>query len=207
VSRFLSPDGRCYTFDSRANGYARGEGVGVVYLKPLADAIRDGDTIRGVIRNTGVNQDGKTAGITLPSRDAQEALMRSVYKGAGLNPLETSYVEAHGTGTPAGDPLEAAAISNVFGPGRPIDEPLIVGSIKTNVGHLEGASGVAGLIKTILMMENQLILPNRNFEKANERIPLKKWKLKVRITDTIGTFSVTPADVYIGTNYCGALGI
>lgn len=105
--------------------------------------------------------------------------MRSVYRNAGLNPLETSYVEAHGTGTPAGDPIETAAISNIFGPGRSTDEPLYIGSIKTNIGHLEGASGVAGLIKTILMMENQCILPNRNFEKPNENIHLEKWKLKV----------------------------
>ncbi|PVH89083.1 putative polyketide synthase [Cadophora sp. DSE1049] len=179
MMRFLSPDGRCYTFDSRANGYARGEGVGVVFIKPLANAIRDGDTIRAVIRNTGVNQDGKTAGITLPSQASQQELMGSVYRNAGLNPLETSYVEAHGTGTPAGDPIETAAISNIFGPGRSTDEPLYIGSVKTNIGHLEGASGVAGLIKTILMMENQCILPNRNFEKPNENIHLEKWKLKV----------------------------
>ncbi|MCJ1244041.1 hypothetical protein MMC30_001238 [Trapelia coarctata] len=180
--RFLSPDGRCYTYDHRANGYSRGEGAACIILKPLAEALRNGDTIRGIIRNTGTNQDGKTHGITLPSSEAQESLVRRVYKEAGLDPARTGYVEAHGTGTPAGDPLEAAALSKVFGPGRPASQPLVVGSIKTNIGHLEGASGLAGLIKTVLMLENNLILPNVNFEKANPSIPLHEWKLKVPAT-------------------------
>ncbi|KAG9606254.1 polyketide synthase, partial [Aureobasidium melanogenum] len=177
--RFLSPDGRCYSFDHRANGYARGEGAVCVVLKPLADALRDGDTIRAVIRNTGCNQDGMTNGITIPNREAQEALITSVYANAGLDPVDTTYVEAHGTGTPAGDPLETAALSSVFCPNRPIDEPLVIGSIKSNMGHLEGASGLAGLVKLILMLENKMYLPNRNFEKANPRIPLQDWKLRV----------------------------
>ncbi|MCJ1393661.1 hypothetical protein MMC18_006537 [Xylographa bjoerkii] len=177
--RFLSPDGRCFTYDHRANGYSRGEGAACLILKPLEEALRDGDTIRGIIRNTGTNQDGKTNGITLPSSEAQERLMRSVYTGAGLDPLYTTYVEAHGTGTAVGDPLEAAALSRVFGPGRSHSEPLVVGSVKTNIGHLEGASGLAGLIHTVLMLENGLISPNLNFEKANAGIPLYDWKLKV----------------------------
>ncbi|KAH8799346.1 putative polyketide synthase [Xylogone sp. PMI_703] len=179
MMRFMSPDGRCYTFDDRANGYARGEGVGCVILKPLEDALRDGDTIRAVIRGTGSNQDGKTSGITLPSGTAQELLIRSVYESAGLDPLETSYVEAHGTGTSAGDPLEAGALSRVFCPARSSDEPLRIGSIKTNIGHLEGASGIAGVIKTILMLENKILLPHRNFKNPNPRIPFHDWKLKV----------------------------
>jgi len=180
--RFLSPDGRCYTYDHRANGYSRGEGVACVILKPLAEALRNGDTVRGVIRNTGTNQDGKTNGITLPNSEAQDSLVRRVYREAGLDPARTGYVESHGTGTPAGDPLEAAALARVFGPGRPFSQPLVVGSIKTNIGHLEGASGLAGLIKTVLMLENNLILPNVNFEKANPSIPLHDWKLKVPTT-------------------------
>ena len=175
----MSPDGRCYTFDDRANGYARGEGVGCLILKPLQDALMDGDTIRAVIRGTGSNQDGKSSGITLPNIAAQEELIRSTYESAGLDPIETSYVEAHGTGTPAGDPLETGALSRVFSPNRLFDEPLRIGSIKTNVGHLEGASGIAGVIKTVLMLENDVILPNRNFQTANPRIPLYDWKLKV----------------------------
>ena len=178
--RFLSPDGRCYTFDDRANGYSRGEGVGCVLLKPLDEALKDGDTIRGVIRNTGVNQDGRTAGISLPNRQAQENLIESVYAKAGLDPRETSFVECHGTGTPAGDPLETAAISKVFGRNRPYDQPLRIGSVKTNVGHLEGASGVAGVIKAILMLENDIILPNRNFINGNPQIPFHGWKLTVK---------------------------
>lgn len=153
--------------------------MGCILLKPLEDALRDGDTIRAVIRNTAVNQDGKTPGISFPSRDAQEALIRSVYEKAGIDPLETSYVEAHGTGTRAGDPVEAAAISKAIAKDRPLNQPLMIGSVKANVGHLEGASGITGVIKCVLMLENGVIFPNRNFEKANERIPLYEWKLKV----------------------------
>lgn len=185
-ARFLSPDGRSYTYDHRANGYARGEGAACIVLKPLADALQDGDAIRAVIRNSGINQDGKTSGITLPSGEAQYSLISSVYKGAGLNPLDTTYVEAHGTGTPAGDPIEASALSRIFSPGRPQDQPLHVGSVKTNIGHLEGASGLAGVIKAVLMLENETILPNTNFEMPNPRIPLDEWKLTVSaITDAI----------------------
>lgn len=135
--------------------------------------------IRAVIRGTGSNQDGRTPGITLPSATAQETLIRDVYTRAGLCPSETEFVEAHGTGTQAGDPIETGAISRVFGLGRPQDDFLRIGSIKTNVGHLEGASGVAGAIKAVLMLENGTFLPNRNFEKINPRIPLVDWKLKV----------------------------
>ena len=181
MMRFLSPDGRCYTFDERANGYARGEGVGCLILKPLSDAIRDGDAVRAVIRGSASNQDGKTGGITLPNAAAQEDLIRSAYYAAGIDPLETEYVEAHGTGTQAGDPLETGALSRVLCEGRSPDNPLRVGSVKSNIGHLEGASGVAGVIKAILMLENRIFLPNRNFKKVNPRIPLEKWKLKVQL--------------------------
>ncbi|KAL9069652.1 MAG: hypothetical protein Q9157_006092 [Trypethelium eluteriae] len=177
--RFLSPDGRSYTYDHRANGYARGEGAACLVLKSLADAVRDGDPIRAIIRNSGVNQDGKTNGITLPSGDAQSSLITSVYETAGLDPLETSYVEAHGTGTAAGDPIEASALAKVFCKDRSLDQSLPVGSIKTNIGHLEGASGLAGVIKTVLMLENKFIVPNTNFEKANPNIPLDDWRLTV----------------------------
>ncbi|KAL9093844.1 MAG: hypothetical protein Q9165_003767 [Trypethelium subeluteriae] len=179
MMRFLSPDGRSYTYDHRANGYARGEGAACLVLKSLADAVRDGDPIRAIIRNSGVNQDGKTNGITLPSGDAQSSLITSVYESAGLDPLDTSYVEAHGTGTAAGDPIEASALAKVFCKDRSVDQSLAVGSIKTNIGHLEGASGLAGVIKTVLMLENKFIVPNTNFEKANPNIPLDDWRLTV----------------------------
>lgn len=148
-------------------------------IKPLDQALKAGDRIRAVIRNSGVNQDAKTPGITYPSAKAQEALAKKVYAQAGLNPLDTTYIESHGTGTQAGDPVEASAIHETFS--RTRSEPLMVGSIKTNVGHTEGASGVTGLIKTILMLEKEQILPNSGFEAPNKRIPLKTWNIEVML--------------------------
>ncbi|KAE8380488.1 hypothetical protein BDV26DRAFT_135722 [Aspergillus bertholletiae] len=176
---FLSPDGRSYAFDHRAKGYARGEGVATLVLKPLDKAIRDGDPIRAVIRGTGVNSDGRTAGITLPNGEAQEALIREVYQNARLDPIDTGYFEAHGTGTQAGDPMEAGAIHRVFTADRERSHPLYVGSIKTNIGHLEGASGLAGMVKAILCLEKGFIPPNMNYEKPNQRLDLEKWNLKI----------------------------
>ncbi|KAJ5770489.1 uncharacterized protein N7511_002540 [Penicillium nucicola] len=181
MMKFLSPDGKCYSFDERANGYARGEAIVCLILKPLASALRDKNTIRAVIRGTGSNQDGRTPGITLPSGAAQESLIRSVYARAGLDPSETEFVEAHGTGTQAGDPIETGAIGRVFGPGRSLDDRLRIGSIKTNVGHLEGASGIAGVIKAVLMLENRIFLPNCNFQTVNSRISLDDWRLKIQL--------------------------
>lgn len=176
---FLSPDGKCYSFDHRANGYSRGEGVGVVILKPLKKALEDGDTIRAVIRSTGVNQDGRTPGMTLPSKAAQEKLIRSVYDSAGLDLTTTGFVEAHGTGTPRGDPVEAAAIAAAWND-RKSETPLYIGAIKSNVGHLEGTSGVAGLIKAVQVLEKAIIPPNINFEKVNAKIFPEKWNIEVR---------------------------
>lgn len=181
LPRFFSPDGKSYAFDHRAAGYARGEGVASLVLKPLEDALRDGDPIRAVIRESVVNQDGRTAGITLPSREAQENLIRLAYAKSGLDPRDTGYVEAHGTGTRAGDPLEAGALSTVLGQGRPTGKPLYIGSVKTNIGHLEGTSGLAGIIKAVLTLERGVILPSLNFEKPNERIPLDELNLKVSL--------------------------
>lgn len=177
---FLSPDGKCYSFDHRANGYSRGEGVGVVVLKPLRQALQDGNTIRAVIRGSGVNQDGRTPGMTVPSKSAQEKLIRSVYASAGLDLSETDYVEAHGTGTAQGDPIEASAIAAAWST-RVASTPLYVGAVKTNIGHLEGASGVAGVIKTVLALENGVIPPNINFEKCNPKISLEDWNIKVSL--------------------------
>ncbi|KAH6699034.1 iterative type I polyketide synthase [Leptodontidium sp. MPI-SDFR-AT-0119] len=174
---FLSQEGRCFSFDHRANGYGRGEGVGSVIVKRLSDALRDGDTIRAVIRGIGVNQDGRTAGISLPSSQAQESLMRSVYANAGLDLTDTHMVEAHGTGTAAGDPLEASAIARTFA-SRSKDIPLYVGAIKSCIGHLEGGAGIAGIIKGTLILENGIIPPNSNFEKANPKIPIDKWNIR-----------------------------
>ena len=176
---FLSPDSKCQAFDHKANGYARGEGIASIILKPLDAALRDNDLIRGVIRGTAVNQDGRTPGITLPSMEAQVDLINSAYASAGLDMSETAYFEAHGTGTSAGDSLETGALATTFGKTRQKHNPLLVGTVKTNIGHVEGASGLAGLIKAIYVLEKGEIPGNLWFEKANPRIPMEEWKIKV----------------------------
>ncbi|KAK3352846.1 hypothetical protein B0T25DRAFT_580684 [Lasiosphaeria hispida] len=175
----ISKDGKSYAFDSRANGYGRGEGSATVVLKRLDDALRDGNPIRAIIRDTGVNQDGKTETITTPSGEAQENLIRSCYARAGLDPGHTTYFEAHGTGTPTGDPIEVKAIASVFKNTRSSDEPLRIGSVKTNIGHTETASGVAAIIKVALALEKGQIPPSINFEKPNAKLQLDEWRLKV----------------------------
>jgi len=176
---FLSPDGRCKAFDARANGYVRGEGAGIVLLKPLEAAIADGDPIHAVIRGSAVNQDGHSNGITQPRREAQEALIREACRRAGVAPAEIQYVEAHGTGTAVGDPIEASAIGSVLSDGRPADRPCIIGSLKTNVGHMEAAAGIAGLIKASLCLKNGQIPPNLHFRNPNPRIRFNELKLEV----------------------------
>jgi len=177
--RLLSPAGKSYAFDSRASGYGRGEGSATVILKRLDDALRDGDPIRAVIRGSGLNQDGKTDTITTPSQEAQEELIRTVYRKAGLDPSQTAYFEAHGTGTPTGDPIEARAIASVFKDCKTREQPLLIGSVKTNVGHTETSSGLASIIKVALALEKRQIPPSINFEKPNEQLHLEEWNLKV----------------------------
>ncbi|KAL9113103.1 MAG: hypothetical protein Q9227_002715 [Pyrenula ochraceoflavens] len=168
------------SFDDRANGYARGEGICVMALKSLEDALRDNDTIRAVIRGSGTNQDGRTPGIVSPSSDAQAALMKTVYESSGLNYNDTTYFEAHGTGTRVGDPLELGALAKTLATSsRKPKNSLYIGSVKTNIGHLEGCAGLAGLLKTILCIEKGTIVPSLNFENPNPSIPLDKWRLKV----------------------------
>ncbi|KAI1412497.1 putative FSP1 [Hypoxylon sp. FL1857] len=174
---FLSADGKSYAFDSRASGYGRGEGVATIVIKRLKDAIAAGDPIRAVIRETMLNQDGKTETITSPSQEAQEVLMRGCYRKAGVDPLSTQYFEAHGTGTPTGDPIEARAIASVFQPGR--TEALRIGSIKTNIGHTEATSGLASIIKVVLALEEGMIPPSINFESPNPQLVLDEWCMKV----------------------------
>ncbi|KGQ12279.1 Lovastatin nonaketide synthase [Beauveria bassiana D1-5] len=179
----FTPTGKTYAFDHRGqSGFACGEGVGCVVIKPLDQALRDNDKIRSVIVNTGINQDGKTVGLTSPSAIQQENLMREVYARAHISPSDVGFVEAHGTGTKVGDPLEATAIHNFFGQGRTKRSPLYLGSVKTNIGHLENASGLLSVIKSTLMLERNFILPNTNFEKANPAIPLDEWNIKVPTT-------------------------
>ncbi|OGE53444.1 hypothetical protein PENARI_c008G05255 [Penicillium arizonense] len=172
----LGPQGRSFSFDSRAEGYAQGEGVGTIVVKPLHTALRDGDSIRAVIRETGVNQDGRTSGITVPSADAQERLIREVYWRAGLDLEDTRLVEAHGTGTSTGDPIEAGALARAFKCRR--DTPLYIGTIKSSIGHLEGGSGVAGIIKAILTLESGIITPNYDMKQVNPKIPAADWGIK-----------------------------
>ncbi|KAB5559882.1 hypothetical protein GE09DRAFT_1236274 [Coniochaeta sp. 2T2.1] len=176
---FLSNDGKCYTFDSRANGYGRGEGVGIVVLKRLSDAIRDNDTIRGVIRGTSTNQDGRTSGITLPSSEAQVRNIRRCYANAGLDFDKTMFVECHGTGTQAGDPRELKAISDALCEQRDSETPMLVGSAKTNIGHLEGSAGVAGVIKAVMTIEKGRIPKHINFESWNPDIDHKTLKVDI----------------------------
>jgi acyl transferase domain-containing protein len=182
---FLSPDGLCYSFDHRASGYSRGEGTVAIVLKPLAQALHDGDVVRAVIRATGSNSDGRTPGLTQPSAEAQEMLIRDVYQKAGLSFKDTRYVEAHGTGTPIGDPIEIKAIGRVFGESRSPQNPLYVGSIKSNVGHLEGASGLAGLVKAVLALEKGTIPPNALFEKINPALEAERYHIRIP-TESIG---------------------
>ena len=175
----LSPDGRCQTFDARANGYVRSEGAGMVLIRPLSDALADGDLIYAVIRATGLNQDGRTPGLTVPSREAQEALVRDVCRKAGVDPAAIQYVEAHGTGTPVGDPIEANALGAVLGRGRPADRPCWIGSVKTNIGHLEAAAGIASLIKVALSLHHRQIPAHLHFHDPNPAIDFAALGLRV----------------------------
>ncbi len=166
----FSPDGRCATFDAAANGYVRSEGCGVVVLKRLTDAMRDGDTIWATIRGSAINHDGRTSGLTVPNSLSQQAVIRQALQNAQIEPSDVSYIEAHGTGTRLGDPIEMGALGAVFGNRQ---TPLIVGSVKTNIGHLESAAGIASLIKTVLALHHKHIPPNLHFHTPN---PLIDWQ-------------------------------
>ena len=175
----LSRDGRCRTFDAKADGYVRSEGGGVVVLKFLDQALKDGDRILAVVEASGVNCDGKTNGITVPSGQAQADLLEQVYTKSKIDPSELDFLEAHGTGTPIGDPIETWAIGNVLGKRRAPDHPLPMGSVKSNLGHLEAASGMAGLMKVLLAFRHRVIPPNLHFEEANPRIDFQDLNLRV----------------------------
>ena len=181
---FLSEDGYCKTFDASADGYARGEGAGCILLKPLSRAIADGDDIYTTIRATGINQDGHTLGITVPNPDSQTALIRRVCRLAGIGPDELQYVEAHGTGTPTGDPLEIKALHGALSENRAKSNKCYVGSVKTNIGHLEAAAGIAGLIKTALCIKHKTIVKNRHFKNVNPAIDLANLCIKIPIRKT-----------------------
>lgn len=175
----LSPTGQCFAFDARANGYVRGEGAGMILIKPLARAHRDGDRIYATIRATVVNQDGNTSSMTVPGKESQAAMLRQAYQQAGIDPSRVGYMEAHGTGTPVGDPIETRALGEVLCEGRSESEQCIIGSVKSNIGHLESGSGIAGLIKAALVLHNRQIPKNLNYETPNPNIPFKELKLEV----------------------------
>ena len=174
----LAPDGKCKTFDAAADGYVRGEGCGIVVLKRMSDAVRDGDQILASIRAAVINHDGASNGLTAPNGAAQEKLLRKALAKAQLDGRELTYVEAHGTGTVLGDPIELEAINAVYGE-RSADAPLYVGSTKTNIGHLEAAAGIAGLIKVVLMLQHREIPPHLNFDTSNPHIPWDDMSVEV----------------------------
>jgi myxalamid-type polyketide synthase MxaE and MxaD len=178
----MAPDGRCKAFDARANGYVRSEGAGVVVLKPLSKALADGDPIYAVIRGSAVNQDGRSNGLMAPNPLAQEAVLREAYRQAAVSPGKVQYVEAHGTGTLLGDPIEVKALGTILGIERPPGRPCALGSVKTNLGHLEAAAGIAGLIKVALALRHREIPPSLHFEKPNPHIPFDELPLRVQTT-------------------------
>ena len=180
-ARMLSADGRCKTFDAAANGYARSEGCGILVLKRLSDAERDGDPICAIITGSAVNQDGASSGLTVPNGGAQQRLIAATLARAGVEGRDVDYLEAHGTGTSLGDPIEVQAAAAVYGVGRDPNRPLLIGSAKTNIGHLESAAGIAGLIKVVLSLQHEVLPQNLHFENPSPHIP---WdSLPVRVVD------------------------
>ena len=170
ATSMLAPDGRCKTFDSSADGYVMGEGGGVVVLERLLAAVRNGLRIRAVLRGSAVNQDGRSNGLSAPSRSAQADVIRRALAAAGVDPDDVDYLEAHGSGTGLGDAIELSALHYVFG-GRSPQRPLRVGAVKTNIGHTQSAAGLAGLIKTVLLLEHGLVPPSLNLAQPSDALP------------------------------------
>ena len=197
----LSPDGHCKAFDASANGFVRGEGAGMLVLKRLSKAIADGDSIHAVIVGTAMNQDGHTNGISLPSAEAQARLVRDACKHAGIDPSQIGFVEAHGTGTAVGDPIEAHALAEALCAERLAAAPLAIGSVKTNLGHLETAAGVAGLVKAALVLKHGQIPASLHFEKPNPHIDFTA--LKLRVPTALEAFPKTGGARMAGVNSFG----
>lgn len=191
-AKMMAPDGRCKTFDAAANGYVRGEGCGMVVLKRLSDAVRDGDTILAVVRGSAVNQDGPSGGLTVPNGPSQEKVLHQALQDGAIDPAEVSYIEAHGTGTSLGDPIEVEALGSVFGSSHSADTPLHIGSVKTNIGHLEGAAGIAGLMKVVLALKNEMIPPHLHFREPNPYIGWSQLPVKVTTEATPWQRSQSP---------------
>ncbi|WP_424097235.1 type I polyketide synthase [Moorena producens] len=187
-ARMLSANGRCKTFDAAADGYVRSEGCGIVVLKRLSDALADGDHIQAVVSGSATNQDGHTSGLTVPNGLSQQAVIRQALENGGIDPGSISYLEAHGTGTSLGDPIEVGAIGTVFGKTHSREQPLILGSVKTNIGHLEGAAGIAGLMKVVLQLQHQKIAPSLHFNQPN---PYINWSdLPVQVSTQLTPWQV-----------------
>ena len=178
-AHMLAPDGHCKTFDAAADGYVRGEGCGVIVIKRLEDAVRDGDHIRAVIRGSAINQDGASGGLTVPNGVAQQRVIADALKRSGVAPSEVGYLEAHGTGTSLGDPIEAQAAGAAYGIGRDASRPLLIGSAKTNIGHLEAAAGIAGVIKVILSLEHETLPKHLHFKNPSPHIPWDRLSVEV----------------------------
>lgn len=202
AATMLSPDGRCKAFDERANGFVRGEGAGMVVLKRLSTALADKDEIYAVINATGVNSDGRTNGISLPGKEAQANLIESVYQQAGIERNKVFYIEAHGTGTAVGDPIEASTLGEKFGANREVGDTCIIGSVKTNIGHLEAGAGIAGLIKATLCLKHRTIPPNLHFQNPNPNIPFDELKLEVPVSPVIYPED-RQRDMIVGVNSFG----
>jgi acyl transferase domain-containing protein/acyl carrier protein len=203
-ARMMSADGRCKTFDSSADGFVRGEGCGVIVLKRLSDAVAAGDNILALIRGSATNQDGASSGFTVPNRAAQQALIQQALTMAKLKPAEVNYVEAHGTGTSLGDPVEVKALAAVLGEDRSPDRPLMIGSVKTNIGHLESAAGIAGLMKVVLSLQHQQLPPHLHFNQPNPYIP---WdELPVKVTTALTPWQTGERPRIAGVSSFGASG-
>jgi len=205
LAQMLAPDGRCKFGDSRADGFVRSEGAGMVVLKRLSSALADGDPIYAVIRGSAVNNDGDSGGLLMtPSRPGQEAVFEEAYRSAGVSPGEVQYVEVHGTGTSVGDPVEMQALGAVIGDGRSDDDPCLVGSVKTNIGHTEGAAGVAGLIKAVLALRHKTIPPSLHLREPNPNIP---WQdLPLTVQRELGPWPASPGPARAGVSSFGISG-
>ncbi|NCG19578.1 MAG: SDR family NAD(P)-dependent oxidoreductase, partial [Rhodobacterales bacterium] len=190
--RALSPDGHCKAFDHRANGYVRGEGCGMIVLKRLSDALADGDRVLGLVRGSAVNHDGRSSGLTVPNGRSQQEVIRAALEDGAVAPDDVSMIECHGTGTPLGDPIEVGSLKAVLGQDRPQDRPLRMGSVKTNIGHLEAGAGIAGLLKVLLSLQHEQIPGHLHLEKLNPALPLSGWPVEIPTQLTPWPRSQTP---------------
>lgn len=197
----MAPDGRCKAFDSRANGYVRSEGAGLVLLKPLARALADGNPVYAVIRGSASNHDGRSSALAAPNGAAQQRVVMAACQNAGIQPGQLNYVETHGTGTPVGDPIEANALGEVLRIGAPEAVKCAIGSVKTNIGHTESAAGVAGVIKAALMLKHRTLVPSLHFQEANPKIPFERLRIKVQTE--LEDISGLPQPALIGVNSFG----